>query len=151
MRNVISILFILTLAAFTCQTALAEADNSDSMPQNLMEQFVEAWNSNNVQAVSSMFAENAVYIGKGHITRGHEAIQEWLHGAMEITHSLEIDPELSGSSGDVAYQIGSFSTAYWEGTVSGSYAVIFERNSDGKWKIVALEEEEVGDPEGDRH
>lgn len=115
-------------------------------------QWIEAWDKADASMIASLFASDGVMLSRnGKVFKGPEQILERQKPIMEKAGKgvkatvTTVDLWLDGSR---AYETGKYSYAFPENgkvrTEEGRYVTIWERQSDGGWKIIV----DMGVPKG---
>lgn len=107
-----------------------------------------AWNSGNVNAISNLFAEDAVLIaGDWKVTGRDFLTEEWIKTSTPALANLKLQPYSQGASDAMAYSSGSYTHDVMENdsvksTQRGVYTIIWEAQVNKKW-LVSLVQIEV--------
>lgn len=121
----------------------ASASNEDVTASiaKLRDAWVDAAKKKDAAAVASMYTDDAVLVGAdAPLTTGRAAIQEAWSKFFPILTDLTVTSEKTESSGDLAYDYGSFTQHLSPPNAkpletAGYYLVVFKKQSDGSWKI----------------
>lgn len=105
-------------------------------------EFARAYNAGDADALAAMYADDAVLLppDKPAIS-GHDAILAFAKSdtteAKQAGMSLEIDPGMSGSSGNLGWHSGAFRMKAADGSNAGTgkYVEVWERRN-GKWLMI---------------
>jgi uncharacterized protein (TIGR02246 family) len=123
-------------------TAPAAADDVRQAIEQVNSQVMAAFNAGDAAAIASLYSDTAKMLPPDATEiAGREAIQElwqsWLDdGLKDLTlEAIEVE-----ASGDLAYEIGSFSMqAPAENNTmmmaTGNYVVVWKRGADGNWRL----------------
>ena len=131
MRHLVPVLFVLSL---TARPDMLDAQIPErTIADQLMEQWVEMWRTDDVAAVRRLYADDVVLhsdtFPDGRV--GIEAVMEATERRMRAAGPLQIFPLDSFQRGDLSYQVGRFLID----RATGSYTFIFARQPDGQWKL----------------
>jgi uncharacterized protein (TIGR02246 family) len=129
------VLPLVLAAAVAAAQAQESADLKAALEANNAE-WLQAYNSQNADALAQMYTEDAVLIAAGEQPiRGADAIHAyWQTDVQDYSdHTWEI-LEVRGED-DLAYQIAEWTVAERSGgaTYSGNTVRILERQADGQW------------------
>lgn len=104
-----------------------------TIADELMEQWVEMWRTDDVEAVRRLYADDVVLHADTFPTGpvGIEAVMEATERRMKAAGPLQIFPLDSFQRGDLSCQVGRFLID----EVTGSYTFIFARQADNQWKL----------------
>jgi uncharacterized protein (TIGR02246 family) len=123
-------------------TVPAAADDVRQAIEQVNSQVMAAFKAGDAAAIASLYSDTAKMLPPDATEiAGREAIQElwqsWLDdGLKDLTlEAIEVE-----ASGDLAYEIGSFSMqAPAENntmmTATGNYVVVWKRGADGNWRL----------------
>lgn len=108
------------------------------------QQFDQAFNAKNSQAIGELYAEGAVVMPApaGASVIGVQAIQEFFGGLINagvIEHKLTLTEAVE--DGNLAYQRGQWGAAMLneqgeKQTFGGNVHLVYRKQSDGRWKAV---------------
>jgi uncharacterized protein (TIGR02246 family) len=105
-------------------------------------QFVEAFKAGDAATIASLYTETGKMLPPdAREIAGRDAIQnEWQSWIDDGLKDLTLEAVEVESSGDLAYEIGSFSIrAPAENdamtTATGNYVVVWKRGDDGNWRL----------------
>ncbi len=113
--------------------------------EELVDRFLDAWNSEDVEAVEAMLTDDAVYWNAGQELEGPEEILGSWAAAMEATDRMTFTPLRSRTGEDLAFQGGHW--AQWVGDTvveEGAYTFVFSRSDDGSWNLASAHVERGG-------
>ncbi len=140
--------FVCTLAVLFSFVHAQAADESSAEQQirQVDKEWLMAFGTRDPKAIAQFYMENGVLLAPGSpIAQGREAIADaWKSVILELKDfHLEFAPtkiEVS-SSGDLAYEIGTYSLAYQneddeQAHDNGKYVVVWKK-ADGNWKVAA--------------
>ena len=113
------------------------AQTGGEVPDRLMAQFAEAWSRDDSAAVALMFAEDALFLETDTLYAGRDAIDAFQSPIMAGSEGMEITPLRSGTSGDLAFQVGRWTLAHEGGPSTGVHTFVFRRDPDGEWRVVS--------------
>lgn len=105
-------------------------------------EFAKAYNAGDADAIVAMYADDAVLMppGKPAMT-GKAALHDFAvadtTALRQAGMTLEIDPGMSGSAGDLGWHSGAFRIKAGDGSVAdtGKYVEVWERRQ-GRWLII---------------
>jgi uncharacterized protein (TIGR02246 family) len=132
----------LVMAAIVGLTVPAAADDVRQAIEQVNAQVMAAFKAGDAATIASQYTETAKMLPPDATeVAGREAIQDlwqgWLDdGLKDLTlEAIEVE-----ASGDLAYEIGSFSMqAPAENnamtTATGNYVVVWKRGADGTWRL----------------
>ena len=132
--------FVLTVVAliFLCSEQKAGAQTLEhsvggTVADSLMEAWVQMWETDDVEAVAALYADDVVIQTDTFATglRGHAAVLEVTAQRMAEVGPLVIHPDHSFQRGDMAYQTGRFLI----NGETGAYTFIFQREDDRVWRL----------------
>jgi uncharacterized protein (TIGR02246 family) len=133
---------ILVMVGIIGLTAPAAADDVRQAIEQVNSQVMAAFKAGDAAAIASLYSDTAKMLPPDATEiAGREAIQElwqsWLDdGLKDLTlEAIEVE-----ASGDLAYEIGSFSMqAPAENNTmmmaTGNYVVVWKRGADGNWRL----------------
>jgi uncharacterized protein (TIGR02246 family) len=100
-------------------------------------QFCEAFNRGDATAVASFYVEDAALLAPDQAAvRGKRAIEEsFTEVIKEIGGTIRIEPVEVVAAGNIAYQWANYSTKGGKKSVTGKFVEIYNRQTDGSWKI----------------
>jgi uncharacterized protein (TIGR02246 family) len=140
----IALVFVLVLA--TCALAVADTPNADEAAiRAALESWSAASKAKDAEAFASVYAPDAVLMLEGAPDlRGREAILAGIGGMMQdpnFSLTFEADQVVVAGSGDLAYETGTYGLTMSdpEGKPApqhGHYVVVWQKQSDGGWKVV---------------
>lgn len=104
--------------------------------------WMAAFNQGDAAAVAALYTDDATLMPPNSATiEGREGVQDFWHGAIQSgLKDASLTTVSVQASGETAYEIGKFSlTAHSPGkdpqVVSGKYVVVWQKGSDGAWKL----------------
>lgn len=107
-------------------------------------EFDSAFNSKNAEAISRLYADNAVVMPApaGEPVLGTEKISAFFNGLIQagvIEHRLTLDEAVE--DGNLAYQRGKWAAAMLnevgeKQTFGGNVHLVYRKQADGNWKAV---------------
>lgn len=129
--------FATTLTACS-QSAATHQPSARQAIQAAVGRYVTASNQGDVEALTSLYAEDALLLPPDHApVEGRKAIEEfWRQGTDQGLRVTTLRLEVAG---DVGYLIGRYNlpaTAKEEAD-SGKYVMCLKRQRDGSWKLTA--------------
>lgn len=109
------------------------------------EEWANLWNQGKVDALTGLFADDAVYMPPHHAAiHGREAIREYLRNPIShhVATDLTYEVTFIKHSGDLAYDVGRYSMMVPDAKGvrrldRGKYLTVWRRQSDGQWRIAA--------------
>lgn len=123
--------------------AMADVEAVGAAITTMNADYEAGFNADDAAAVASMFAADAIRLEPNQeAVRGTAGIEEALTRAVAMTSDLKLTNVEYGASGDLAYQIGTYSvTIEPDGAEAyadeGPFIVILKQGEDGSWKIQA--------------
>jgi ketosteroid isomerase-like protein len=136
MRNLIAALFLIFSLNTWAQQPGVKSLSSLEPGAQVRQEFLRAYNAKDVEAVVSLYAEDATLVSDGGTFRGRDEIRQWVKSGLDQGSTLEaIEPGAEKSSGNLAFGTGR--TRRLVGTVVhlGQYLIVMEKIG-GEWKIV---------------
>jgi uncharacterized protein (TIGR02246 family) len=137
---VVTLLVALGITTVNVQTVMAENVRQAVEAGNAT--FMDAFNRGDAAAVATFYTDPATLMPPNSgMIRGRQGIQDfWQAGIQGGMKDLSLTTVEVQASGNTAYEIGKFSlTAQPKGQdpvmVSGKYVVVWQRQSDGSWKL----------------
>ena len=106
--------------------------------------YVAAMRAGDVAALVSHFTDDAILLPpNANVQRGQNTIRNWFASWLPFTtiYEFEINVEDLVSTGDIAYEVGSFRMKRSErvsdqiNSESGNYLMVWKRDRDGKWRV----------------
>ncbi len=119
---------------------------SDEVERHIREvgtQWARQWNARALDQLMQSYAPDAVYMPPHHpAVHGRDAIREYLQGPIQHgARDLKYEVTFVKHSGDLAYDVGRYSMTVSHGGAErqdrGKYLVVWRRQPDGRWLIVA--------------
>lgn len=113
-----------------------EVPNSDEVIEN----WNNAWSSNDTAQVRAMTADDAVLVLNGR-EFPQDSLDAWVQAAGAVMKDLQMQSLKKGSTENMAYDTGTYSHTYTTDTTqyAGSYTFIWERSNDeNEWKVKAM-------------
>jgi uncharacterized protein (TIGR02246 family) len=133
------------LLAVACATGLATAAAAEDVRQAIEQvnaRFVEAFKAGDAATIASLYTETAKMLPPDATEiAGRAAIQaewqSWIDGGLK---DLTLQAREVEASGDLAYEIGSFSVQVPTEnkdmvTAGGNYVVVWRRGAEGSWRL----------------
>lgn len=154
MRKSISIGLLATAAAAIalggCNKAMT---NTGAVDTNMVKQAIKAdeakqnrdFKAKDTEALAERYADDAFFVAPGVTANGSTAIRQvFANASTDPAFSVQFSSDKVGvsASGDMAYARGKFTEKYTDKksgkvmTGSGSYLTVYQKQSDGNWKIV---------------
>lgn len=135
---------LLVLVAIGCQSGKTAPGDAERAIRAADESFQQAIEAKNLDRVLAHYAENASLLPMASpIAEGHEAIrEEWSHILAIPGLGNESELKKLVVSGDLAYTQGTYAATMSGPDGSpvaerGKWVTVWERQSDGSWKIIA--------------
>ncbi len=125
------------------EMAMADVEAVGAAITTMNAEYVAGFNTDDAAAVAAQFAADAIRLAPNlDAARGKAAIEEALTGVVATTSDLTLTNVEYGVSGDLAYQVGTYSvTVEPDGAEAyvdeGPFIVILKQGEDGSWKIQA--------------
>jgi uncharacterized protein (TIGR02246 family) len=133
------------LLSVLCVSVLATAAAAQDVRQAIEQvnaRFVEAFKAGDAATIASLYTETGRMLPPDATEiSGREAIQaewqSWIDGGFK---DLTLEAQEVEASGDLAYEIGSFSLQVPAEnndmvTASGNYVVVWKRGAEGSWRL----------------
>lgn len=109
--------------------------------EEILEDWNQAWNSNDPARVQAMVADDAVLVLNGN-EFPQDSLGAWIQAATAAMRDLELQSLKEGSTGNLAYDTGIFSHTYANDTTqyAGSYTFIWEQSNEEEndWKVKVM-------------
>jgi len=131
------------LAGYTAAASAAAASTDEAAIHAITQAWVKAYNAADANAVSALYAEQAVLLPPGaKAAKGKAAIQAYF--AKDTAESAKagvtfsVDPKSDvGTSGDLAWESGAYAVKAKSGASVeiGKYLTVYKK-SGGKWLII---------------
>lgn len=100
-------------------------------------QQVQAFASKDVDAMTTNYAADAVILPPNSpMVSGRENIRSFFQEMVGMMDSFTFGMTTFDASGDLAYEIGTYSGSFGGVADKGKYATVWKKQSDGKWMIV---------------
>ncbi len=121
--------------------AMAAQTQMDTMARDtdqVIQDWEEAWKSNDPQNVRDMTADDAILMLNGQLSHG-DSIEPWMERSSVNMRDLQMESRLRNSSERIAYDTGTYSHGYQGDTVQyrGAYTFIWER-TNGDWEVKVM-------------
>ena len=157
LQNRLSKIFIsiLTISALALVVLVARSEarlegthSSSGGPQSasvvakISEQWAKEWKAKNVDALMTLYAEDAVFMpANGSRVTGRSAIRELFQKALAVhTSDVRVHSKVTEQSGHLAYDSGEYDETSTSGGAErsgkGNYLVILRQDSKNQWRIV---------------
>ncbi|NJW53056.1 YybH family protein [Salinimicrobium oceani] len=143
----LSLLVLMVFIFGACEenrNTTTEVENRDDMEQDeVINQWSEAWNSNNLDSIRNMTANDAVLLLNGQEV-SRDSIGAWMEASAAGMRDLNMNSLYKGSRSNVAYDSGTFTHSFEGDSINtnyqGSYTFIWEREDgeDGNWKVKVM-------------
>ncbi len=105
MRNVALLLLIFSLNTWAQQPGTKLPSNPEPGVQ-VRQEFLRAYNANDVDAVVALYAEDATLVSDGGTFKGRDEIRQWVKSGLDQGSRLQIEPSIEKSSVNLAYGTG---------------------------------------------
>ena len=141
MKKFLFIFALVAILPITFYGQTKSGSKAQAVIDKLRTQFVEAYNSQNADAIAAFYADNATYIGTGgDVVQGKEKIRMGLKGEVSYFKNFVATPAEFGGDKNLAYERGTYSATLAipnqpAQIVGGKYLLIFRRQKDKTWKI----------------
>lgn len=129
------------LTILACQenttTTTAETATRAADPDQLLQRWDEAWNQNNIDSLQNLLADDAVLLMEGEEYSTSD-INDWMRENSQAMRDLKTEAKVKRSTGDVAYQAGTYSHGLKENDTlefNGTFTFVWERQNDDEWKV----------------
>ena len=118
-----------------------EAQEEFEDPEVVIQEWEDAWTSNNVEELQNLTADDAVLV-----LNGREVMQDSLAGFLENAgaqmQDLQMESIASGSTDRMVYDTGIYEHTYKNDTATtyrGSYTFIWERpEGEQEWQVAVM-------------
>ncbi|MBD0377339.1 MAG: nuclear transport factor 2 family protein [Bacteroidota bacterium] len=106
-----------------------------------MEQFMQAYNKADANALAELYEENATYIGTaGDITQGRDKLRAGFKNSLPYFKNFVLTPSETGGNRKLIYQNGVYSQKLSipnksEEIYTGKYLVVLRRVARNAWRI----------------
>ncbi|HET9839857.1 MAG TPA: DUF4440 domain-containing protein [Candidatus Angelobacter sp.] len=138
MRKFFVIVLIAALATFLAASLAGSPDKTAEL-KKADQDWAKAAQSKNVEQFMSFIADDAEACGlDGKWAHGKAAIEaEWKQMLSDPGFKLNWTNEAAevSRSGDLGYTRGTFEGSQGDNKFSGSYATVWKKGKDGKWKV----------------
>jgi ketosteroid isomerase-like protein len=130
---------------FSCQSEnpsqrMVEESEPANTPE-LLQQWNNAWNRNDVESIQGLIAENAVFLLHGE-QYSAEALYSWMSANAAAVKELYTEALQSSSCGNMAYVSGTYQHGIQEHDsqqLRGTFTFVWERQQKNEWKIKVLD------------
>lgn len=130
-------LFTILACQENTTTTTAETATTAADPDQLLQRWDEAWNQNNIDSLQNLLADDAVLLMEGEEYSTSE-INDWMRENSQAMRDLKTEAKVKRSTGDVAYQAGTYSHGLKENDTlefNGTFTFVWERQNDDEWKV----------------
>jgi hypothetical protein len=109
------------------------------------------WNSQNVEAISELFSENAVLVAGDWKVVGKDSLTEqWIKTSAPFMANLQTFPYRQNATETMAYSSGSYTHDVVQndsviGFNRGVFTFIWEARADKSWKVSAVQIQVIAD------
>jgi ketosteroid isomerase-like protein len=132
---VATLLLMFSLNTWTQRVGQKEVSTEEPGRQ-LRQEFLRAYNAQDVDAVVALYAEDATLVSDGGTFKGRNEIRQWVKAGVDQGSRLEaIEPSVEKSSGTLAYGTGRTRRLVGSVVHLGQYLIVMEKIG-GEWKIV---------------
>ena len=128
---------VLAIAVTSADAQKPRAARTVSADQ-LMANFVAAWNAHDTLALQTMFSDSIALVGRQSML-GRAAV-DWARQENAHTKSLRVTPLYSRTIGDMAYQVGRYRLRSTQSDTlqTGVHTFTYRRAPDGNWKLESM-------------
>ena len=111
-------------------------------PDELIKQFSEAFNAHDAETVLALYEPTGCLVaGPGQVATGTEALRSAINGFLALKPTLQIEPQPTVVSGDVALTGSKWTLSGTDPSgapinMTGISAEIVRRQPDGSWLLV---------------
>jgi uncharacterized protein (TIGR02246 family) len=131
-------LIVMLTACGSASSGLSDADKAAI--RNASQKYVETVNAQNVDGWLQQVSDNAVFMPLNHApVEGRKAISAWQNETMKSLGPTKLAltlAEIEGR-GDLAFVRGAYSTTLnGANTGTGNYVEIWQKQSDGSWRVI---------------
>ncbi len=138
MRKFFAIALMLGLATFLAASLAGSPDKTADL-KKADQDWAKAAQSKSVEQFMSFVGDDADACGlDGKWTHGKAAVEaEWKQMRSDPSFKLNWTNETAevAKSGDLGYTRGTFEGSQGNNSFSGSYATVWKKGKDGKWKV----------------
>ena len=136
MRYLLATLLLIFSLDTWAQQAGQKAVSSPEPGKKVREEFLRAYNAQDMDAVVALYAEDATLVSDGGTFKGRNEIRKWVKAGFDQGSRLEaIEPSVEKSSGTLAYGTGRTRRLVGPMIHLGQYLIVMEKIC-GEWKIV---------------
>jgi len=134
---------VIHAALLACLMAPAGAQGAGA-PVALSDAWAKAWSAKSLSAMLDLYAPEPVFLpASGERWEGRDVITaHFIEGLTQFDSDLKLHSLHSEASGDLAYDSGTYSEKVTPARggraaeLRGNYLFIFQRQTDGTWKIL---------------
>lgn len=151
MKRIALLTFGLTVVGLLFSSRVA-AESVESDLQNLLKQFVGAWDKSDAHSIAALFEDNAdLVIPSGLLVEGHDVIEKFYtstfergyrgsRGSASIKHARRIGPDMVVIDGEWRID-GALVDGHAEAPEVGVFSLVARRHG-GRWAICTLREQD---------
>lgn len=134
--------FVLVLAFALLLASCTEKEEPVNV-QELNQQFIGAWNSQDADKIISLLAEDVHFLqGEIHYNGKSEVASKWVRETLGTITDLKTSVVSSATDSRVAYEAGTFSVDVLpsgddqlHGYGEGNYMLLWKKDAEGAWKL----------------
>lgn len=134
---------LLFLLAFACNPVKEEKSTLQTT-DTLYQQWVDAWNAQDIDAIASLFSPDGIVITDTALI-GLDALKSgFIEPAAPMLSNLACKKITEAFSSTLAFQSGSYTHDWIKGDslvgqASGYYSIFWKKTGEGSWKISAFQ------------
>ncbi len=134
---------LLVSAAIGCNQPAAHTDEAKAPVDSLMNVFGDSWNAHDSAAVRNLFSEEVLLIDDNLVAgNANEMSEKWISPNIRVVTNFKATKLQDWSNNDRASFTGkyNFDAVVNDSVVAqpkGAFTFIWQKNSDGKWKITS--------------
>ena len=99
---------------------------------------VQAFQTKDITGLTANYSEDAVILPQnGPMVSGSENINAFFQEMSGMTSDFTFSMNIFDASGDLAYEVGTYSGKFGGMEDKGKYVTVWKRQPDGTWKIAA--------------
>lgn len=120
-------------------------DSHAQTADDLMDQFLEAWNDEDPDAISDILAEDVIYWDANTVIEGKEEVAASWASSMEAADRMTLTTIRTEKGEDLAYHAGRWEQFDDDGqsTAQGTHTFVFTQADEGEWRITSAHVEEA--------
>lgn len=128
---------ILSIVLLSCNQA-TNVEQARSEIKEANAQQVKAFAEKDVEGMTTNYADDATILPQhSPMITGREDIYASFKEMASMMDEFNFSTTSFDASGDLAYEIGTFTGVFGSVADTGKYVTVWKRQDDGKWKIVA--------------